>query len=189
MKFLLAGLILSSWLSASPLARALQLEGVAVPGSVEVDGQSLALNGAGVRVVKLAFIPVKAYVAAFFAPAALRSENDVLASPGPLRFEFTFLQGVGQAQVTEAWQAQFKASTDFTYPGLAADQARFIALFGPLKKFGQEAVEISGTETRVYDGGVLRGTIEGRNFQKAFLSLWFGARPVQDSLKTALLGK
>jgi hypothetical protein len=153
-----------------------------------VAGETLPLNGAGVRTVTLAFIPIKAYVASFYAPAPLRSETAVLASPGPLQFNFTFLQGVGRGQVTEAWNAQFQASATYTYAGLAADQAKFVALFGPLKKGGVDTVEIVGNTTRVYDGGALKGTISGRNFQKAFLSLWFGSNPVQPSLKSALLG-
>ena len=75
-----------------------------------------------------------------------------------------------------------------TYPGLAADQAKFVAMFGPLKNGGVETVEIEGNDTRVYDNGSLKGTLPGRDFQKAFLSLWFGSNPVQTSLKSALLG-
>lgn len=164
------------------------LEGVNIPAQTVVAGKTLPLNGAGVRVVTLAFIPIKAYVASFYAPAPLRSEKAVLASPGPLQFNFTFLQGVGQGQVTEAWNAQFKASATYTYPGLAADQAKFVAMFGPLKKGGVETVEVIGNTTKIIDGGTLKGTIPGRDFQKAFLSLWFGPNPVMPSLKSALLG-
>lgn len=171
------------------ISPALTLQGVDVPAQKAVAGQTLQLNGAGVRTVTLAFIPIKAYVAAFYAPAPLRSEQAVLASPGPLQFNFTFLQSVGQGQVTEAWNSQFQASASYTYPGLAADQAKFVAMFGPLKKGGVETVELVGTDTLVYDGGKLKGTIPGRDFQKAFLSLWFGSKPVMPELKAALLGK
>jgi len=169
-------------------AHALTLEGIAVPAQQTVAGETLSLNGAGVRTITLAFIPIKAYVAAFYAPTPVATEQAVLASPGPLVFTFTFLQGVGQGQVTEAWNAQFKASTSFSYAGLAADQAKFVAMFGPLKKGGVERVEIAGDETRVYDAGSLKGTIAGRDFQQAFLSMWFGSQPVMPSLKKALLG-
>lgn len=171
-----------------PPARALTLEGVTVPPQKTVAGQTLSLNGAGVRTVKLAFIPIKAYVAAFYAPAPLRSEQAVLASPGPLQFQFTFLQGVNQGQVTDAWNAQFQASVTAPYAGLKADQAKFVSFFGPLQKGGVETVELVGSDTLVYDNGTLKGTIPGRDFQKAFLSMWFGSNPVMPSLKTALLG-
>ncbi|MEX1119006.1 MAG: chalcone isomerase family protein [Terrimicrobiaceae bacterium] len=169
--------------------QALTIQGVEVAPQKEVSGQTLPLNGAGLRTVTLAFIPIKAYVASFYSPQPLRSYEAVLASPGPLQFNFTFLQGVSQKQVADAWTAQFKQSTSFTYPGLAKDQVTFVGFFGPLKKGGIETVEIEGSETRAYDNGTLRGTIQGRNFQKAFLSLWFGSSPVQDSLKSDLLGK
>jgi len=171
-----------------PAAMALQIEGVNVPAQTTVAGKTLALNGAGVRTVTLAFVPIKAYVASFYSPTPLRTEKDVLASPGPLQFNFTFLQGVGQGQVTDAWNAQFKQSASYTYPGLASDQAKFVAMFGPLKKGGVETVEINGDVTNVYDGGTLKGTIPGKDFQKAFLSLWFGSNPVMPSLKSDLLG-
>jgi hypothetical protein len=168
---------------------ALTIEGVKIPPQAVVSGQTLPRNGAGLRTVTLAFIPIKAYVASFFAPRPLRSFDAVLASPGPLQFNFIFLQGVSQKQVTDAWNAQFKQSATATYPGLAKDQAAFVSFFGPLKKGGVETVEIVGNETRAYDNGTLRGSIQGRNFQEAFLSLWFGSNPVQDSLKSDLLGK
>lgn len=169
-------------------ANALQIEGVTVPAQTTVSGATLQLNGAGVRTVTLAFVPIKAYVASFFAPTPLRTAAAVTPSAGPFQFNFTFLQGVGQGQVTDAWNAQFKASASYSYPGLAADQAKFVGFFGPLKKGGVETVEIDGNETRVYDNGSLKGTVEGADFQKAFLSLWFGSNPVQASLKSALLG-
>jgi hypothetical protein len=49
-------------------------------------------------------------------------------------------------------------------------------------------VQFVGSQTQVYDNGQLKGTILGRDFQKAFLSLWFGSNPVQQDLKAALLG-
>ncbi len=185
---LLLAVLAAILLSTVPTALALQIEGVNVAPQVTVSGKTLPLNGAGVRTVVLLVVPIKAYVASFYAPAPLRSGKAVMASPGPLQFNFTFLQGVGQGQVTDAWTAQFKDSVTFTYPGFEADRDKFIKMFGPLKKGGVETVVIDGDDTRVYDSGTLKGTIAGRNFQKAFLSLWFGSNPVMPELKNALLG-
>jgi len=181
--------ITAAWIALlCPLAHALEIEGITVAPTATVAGKTLPLNGAGLRTVVLLVVPVKAYVASLYAPSPLRTPAAVMASPGPLQFNFTFLQGVGQSQVTQAWQAQFDSSVSFTYPGFEKDRDAFIQFFGPLQKGGVETVEIDGDATRAYDGGTLKGTIAGRNFQKAFLSLWFGATPVQASLKTALLG-
>jgi hypothetical protein len=96
---------------------------------------------------------------------------------------------VNQGDVTEAWQEQFAASTGYTYPGFEKDRDAFIAMFGPLESGGAEVVQFIGTNTIVIDQGKAKGTIAGRNFQRAFLSLWFGNNPVSDSLKAALLGQ
>jgi len=182
---LLAALFLTAFISS---ARALVIEGVTVPPQATAFGQVLQLNGAGLRTVVLLIIPVKAYVAAFYAPAPLRTQRAVLASLGPLRFDFTFLQGVSNDQVAQAWKAQFDESATYSYPNFSADFASFIKLFGPVKKMGTQSIQLVGTETFVYENGTLKGRVTGRDFQKAFLSLWFGTNPVAPGLKTGLLG-
>ena len=176
------------FLLALPSAFSLQINGVEVQPQVTVNGQTLTLNGAGVRTVSIAFFPIKAYVAAFYTPAPLKSEKSVLASPGPLQFTFTFLKSVNQGQVTDAWQSQIQASMTSAYPGIEKDKAAFVAMFGPIAQGGSEMIQLFGNETQIYDNGQLKGAIQGRDFQKAFLRMWFGSNPVQQDLKTALLG-
>ena len=172
---------------SSPLF-SLTIEGVNVPAQTQINGQSLPLNGAGVRTVKLFVIPVKAYVAAFYAPAPLATWDALLASPGPLELTFTFLQSVGKAQVTESWQAQMQTSMTYKYAGLENDTQKFVSMFGAITKGEQQMLQFVGSNTLVYDSGSLKGTIEGRDFQKALLSVWFGSSPVTPELKYALLG-
>jgi hypothetical protein len=177
-----------SILTATTMLPAKQIEGVEVPASKTVEGKNLKLNGAGVRVVKLMIIPIKAYVAAFYAPAPVKSLADA-STQRPLEFNFTFLHGVGQGDVTKAWNAQFDASVSESYAGLAKDQAAFVKMFGPLQSGGVETVVLTGKETKVYDDGALKGSVPGADFQKAFLSMWFGTKPVMPSLKSELLGQ
>jgi len=170
-------------------ARALEIQGVTPAQQVQVSGQTLQLNGAGLRSFTLLLVPIKIYVAAFYTPARLRSEAAVMASPGPLQFDFTFLRAVGQGDVTKAWTSQFAQSVSYSYARYAQDRDAFISYFGPLQSMGVERVQFVGTNTLVYDSGKLKGTIVGRDFQKAFLSLWFGSKAVSPDLKAALLGK
>ncbi len=169
-------------------ARALEIEGVNIPPKTTVNGQTLVLNGAGLRSFVLLVVPIKVYVASFYAPAPLRTAAAVNASPGPLQLNFTFLQTVSQNQVAKAWRSQFDASTTFNYDGFAKDRDTFIGFFGALKSGDVQTVEIVGGDTRVLVNGSLKGTIPGPNFSKAFLSLWFGSNPVTSDLKAALLG-
>lgn len=167
---------------------ATNIEGVAVAPDTTVQGKKLLLNGAGLRTFKLGPVPLKIYVAAFYAPKPLRNQTEVVKAPGPLQFHFTFLRSVNQDQVTQAWNAQFRESATFTYDGFAADQKKFVGFFGPLQKNGVEVVNFIGGNTQVYDGETLKGTIAGKNFQKAFASMWFGSKPVSPQLKSQLLG-
>jgi hypothetical protein len=57
-----------------------------------------------------------------------------------------------------------------------------------LAQGGVESVRFVGEDTVVIDQGVNKGVIHGKNFQKTFLSLWFGSKPVGKKLRSALLG-
>jgi hypothetical protein len=168
---------------------ALQIEGVSVPPTAQVAGDNLQLNGAGLRTFSLLMVPIKIYVASLYTPMAIRTADAMMDSAGPMQFDFTFLRAVSQSDVTKAWVSQFAQSVSYTYPGYARDRDAFIAMFGPLQNKGVEQVQFIGTNTVVVDQGIQKGTIPGRDFQKAFLSLWFGSDPVAPDLKAALLGK
>ena len=170
-------------------ARALEIQGVTVSPKAQVGEETLQLNGAGLRTFSLLMIPIKIYVASLYTPSAIRSDSGMMSSQGPMEFDFTFLRAVSQSDVTKAWESQFAQSVSYTYPGYARDRDAFIAMFGPLQNLGVEKVQLLGTNTVIFDQGVWKGTIPGRDFQKSFLSLWFGSNPVAADLKNALLGK
>ena len=176
-----------SLLGALPVS-ALEIQGVTVPATAQVAGTTLRLNGAGLRTFSLLMVPIKIYVASLYTPAAIRSATDILQAQGPMQFDFTFLRAVSQSDVAKAWTSQFAQSVSYTYPGYASDRDAFIAMFGPLQNMGVEQIQFIGTNTVIVDQGMQKGTIPGRDFQKAFLSLWFGSNPVSSDLKTALLG-
>ena len=185
LRLLLVAAVMTLGLSQT---RAVEIQGVSVPPSATVAGQSLSLNGAGLRTFKLLMVPIKIYVAALYTPSPMKSAEAVSGSSGPLRFDFTFLREVGRADVTKAWSAQFAQSVTHTYPGYERDRDAFIAMFGPLGSGGVERVDLVGNDTVVYDSGVPKGKIAGRDFQQSFLSLWFGSKPVSKKLRAALLG-
>lgn len=163
-----------------------KLAGVTLEPTKTVSGKTLKLNGAGIRTATV--LKVKVYVAALYTPEPITTTEQGLNAAGPVRFDFTFVRSFPQKKVADAWRFTFKESASHTYPDLNKDVETFLAGYGPIKEFGVEAVEIEGDETRIIDDGKVTGTIKGRDFQKAFLSLWFGSKPVMPELKTALLG-
>lgn len=187
MKFIPLALLTSLLFSLTGLG--VTIEGVQVPEKTTLSGTSLSLNGTAVRVFRWLGIPVKIYVAAFYTPAPLRSAQEVMASPGPMQLDFTFLRDVSKDQVAEAWSKQISESVDFTYDGFDSDRDRFVSMFGALKSGGTQTVQFVGPDTIIIDQGTKKGTITGRNFQRAFLSMWFGGTPVSPEIKAGLLGK
>jgi len=165
-----------------------EIQGVRIPPTIQLAGQRLLLNGAGLRTFTFLMVPIKIYVASFYTPTMIRSAATALEGSAPMEFDFTFLRAVGQGDVTKAWSSQFDQSVSYTYPGYVRDRDAFIGMFGPLQNLGVEQVQFVGTNTVVFDQGMRKGSIPGRDFQKAFLSLWFGSKPVASDLQRALLG-
>jgi len=171
---------------AVPVA-ARTVEGVDVRESITVAGVPLTLNGTAVRVATV--FNIKVWVGALYLPSPARTPEDVLSSTGPIRLDLTFLRSVSREQVFRSWKYQFKESVVKNYPGRAEKEAALIALLGPLKPGSVERFEIVGDAVRVFDGGVHQGTIEGREFRDAFLSMWVGERPPTAAVKNGFLGK
>ena len=110
---------------------------------------------------------------------------------GPLQLDFTFLRYVNQSQVRSAWTQQLNYSVTHTdYERYEADRDHFIQLAseGPIENQGTQSVQMVGEETRIIDQGELRGIIYGKDFQRSFLSMWFGSKAVSEDLKSSLLG-
>lgn len=189
------------------------VEDVELPGHVVVDNQILIRNGHGLRSITYFGIGIRIYVAAMYSAVPIlsveqimgnASEQDQDNSPtaalnvgltsthhnGPLQLDFTFLRYVRQYQVVSAWQQQLDHSVTYRdYGGYEADRDRFIELAsgGPIEKYGTQSVQLVGDEVRIIDQGKLVGVIHGRNFQRSFLSMWFGSMAVAEDLKANLL--
>lgn len=165
------------------------LEGITLPATQHLNGTVLAFNGAGVRSVHFFGFHFKIYVAGFYTEQPIRSSDHALAASGrPMQLLFTFLRSVGQDKVKEAWKRQLDASVSHHYDGFSDDRDSFIQMFGPIANGGTEMIQFIGEDTVIYDQGQHKGVIAGRNFQRAFLSMWFGERAVAADLKAALLG-
>lgn len=159
-----------------------------LPETKHVNGTQLTRNGVGIRSLSLFGMPIKVYTAGFYTLSPLRDWEAVQECNGPKHMEFTFLRSVGQGQVTNAWRRQLEASVTHTYDGYEQDRDTFIRMFGAIVSGGTMQIHLSGEETHVVDQGKHKGVISGRNFQRAFLSMWFGEKAVQESLKSGLLG-
>jgi hypothetical protein len=184
------------------------VEGVALPTSrvLQDDGTPLYRNGHGIRSIPFFGMNIKVYVAHLYSRKPITSEEQALAMirnhpnhtastlhsshrHNPLHFDFTFLRHVGQSRVVSAWTQQLEHSVTHRYDGYEQDRDTFIRLFStrPIQLGGTQTVQLVGDETRIIDQGHYKGTIRGHDFQKSFLSMWFGEKAVAQDLKQNLL--
>jgi len=172
------------WLAAS-LAFGVMIAGVAMPDTDVVDGKTLKLNGAGVR-KKVIF---KVYAAGLYLEKSSHDAAAVISANELKGIRLHILRSLKGEKVSEAISEGFERNSKEQLPKLAAR----------LEKLKQMIPDVSENDlilfaflpdkgVRVTVRGTDRGTIEGRDFADALLSVWLGPNPVQEDLKKALLG-
>jgi hypothetical protein len=177
-------LVLLSLGFAGALA-AIEVAGVPVPETVSAEGKTLKLNGAGLR-KKLLF---KVYVAALYVETPSKDGAAVISSSGVKRVRLSILRSLKGSQVSEAISEGFERNSRDQMPKLEARLKKLASMIPDVKEGDEIAftwVPDKGIQIAVR--GTDRGTIEGRDFGDALLSVWLGPNPVQEDLKKALLG-
>jgi hypothetical protein len=173
--------------AAAGLAQARQCDGVSFPEQVTVHGQSLTLNGLGIR--KATFLRIKVYVAALYLPHPSTDAAGILAADQPSEIVLHFLWHVTTGQLRDAWRDGFKQSAPQELPAL---RARIDTLNGWMHGIGSghsmAFVHRPGQGIEYLLDGVPQGDIPGEDFARAFFGIWLGAHPPGRDLKAGLLG-
>jgi hypothetical protein len=179
-------------LSVCGAVHALEVAGVKVDekSRVTAGGPELVLNGAGLR-TKVFF---KVYVAGLYLTEKKASAADVLALKGPKRVLLTTVRDLTADQFLDAIHdglADNNAAADLER--LKPQRAAFDAILIAVKesKTGSTiAIDyLPESGTRVTVNGEAKGAaIGGEDFYNALLRVWLGEKPVESSLKRAMLG-
>jgi hypothetical protein len=173
-------------LLAAP-ASAGTLAGVTLPDKAEAHGQSLVLNGMGLR-TKLF---IKVYVGGLYLPQKEKSAQKVLAADAPRQMVLSFIYNVSKDQMCDAWEEGLEANT----PKAPADvKKNFTTLCGWMNGVGkgQKLVMtyVPGEGTHVEVAGKDKGTLPGKPTADAILSTWIGPDPGPgEDFKKAVLGQ
>lgn len=184
---LIAALVLSASTAAASFAA--DVGGVKIDDKATVGGQELMLNGAGIR-SRLIF---KVYVGALYVPQKATTLADVTGRNQPRRMTLLLQRDVGADQLLEALRAGLaENNSQAELDRIKPQVEQFAAIFKSVgeAKAGQ-VIHIDYTPadgTKISLDGAARGSIAGEAFNKALFSTWLGERPVQESLKKALLG-
>jgi hypothetical protein len=160
--------------------------GINFPDQAQVDGSSLALNGLGVR--KATLLKIDVYVAALYVATPSNDPNAILGSKASIKLILHFVRDVSAGDISNGFDEGFARSAKAQIPAL---QGRIAMLEGwmPDLTTGQQLTFIfrPGSGVQVDVNGTVKGTINGDDFAKAFLSIWLG-NPPNPEIKAGLLG-
>jgi hypothetical protein len=155
-----------------------EVAGLKIPETYDCAGKSLPLQGAGLRTAT--WLKIKVYVLAYYAA-------EKKAPSMPSCFNLTYLRDFDNSDVDKAWSFQFRDSSMHPYPQLEEHVKEIQKYFGEIKGDRSENFVLEEGTTKVFENGVLKGEIKGPEFQKNFLSLWFGEKPPTPELQKELL--
>jgi len=183
----LACLLFASFCAAPALAA--EVAGVALTDTVWVGGQTLVLNGAGLR-SKFFF---RIYVGSLYVPQKVADLAGVLAN-GPRRIQLNVMRNLTPNQLVDA---VVNGMNDNNSPAeMAAVGVPLEELLGIMRRFKDVQVKkndvltidyIDGSTTVALNGEV-GGVIPGEAFNRALTRIWLGDKPTQGGLKKAMLG-
>jgi len=189
-KIIVAGALLAAGVHL-PTVAAVEVAGARFDDSVTVAGQELKLNGAGLR-KKVIF---KVYAAGLYLAEKKTTVADVLGASGPRRVSIIMLRDVTSDEFGKAFMEGLSSNTDkLERTRILPQTMKFGEVFAQiqtLKKGDQMLLDwIPGEGTQCYLNGKKLGELMPEvAFYNAVLRIWLGDKPVDSSLKPALLGE
>ncbi len=170
---------------------AAEVAGVKLEDRTKVGNAELALNGAGLR-TKVFF---KVYVIGLYLPEKAAGADAVLAQKGAKRVQIVLVRDVSAEDFSGALMEGLKnnsSEAEFAALKPRAEQLKAALVAAGEAKSGTvvHLDFLPGSGTRLTIGDRQQGAdIPGEDFYSALLRIWIGAKPAQENLKEALLGK
>jgi hypothetical protein len=166
----------------------MQIEGISLPDTIQLEGKTLQLNGAGIRT--RFFFDI--YVGGFYLQQPTASAKAAIIDPGPKRVTMNILfSELERDKLIHGWQRGFEKNQPAERMKLLQPRLdRFNALFTDARRGDSITFDLfrDGT-THVRFNGKEWGVINGVDFQQALLAVWLGIKPADGGLKQAMLGR
>ena len=172
-------------------AQAVDVAGVKYAPTAQVAGNTLLLNGAGIR---YKFV-IKVYTAGLYLTAKASTPEAVIATPGPKRMQVVMLRDIDANELGRLFTRGMQDNApreEFSksIPGTL----RMADIFSAKKKLvagDSFSVDwVPGVGTSVLVNGVVQGEpVKEAEFFTALIRIWLGDSPADTGLKDALLGQ
>ena len=168
-------------------ALALTVAGVNLDDHTTVNGQTLVLNGAGLR--KKLFI--KVYVGGLYIGAKNSNPQTITGTDSPRRMVMHFLYSVSKNQMCDAWSEGLEQNTKNASAEVKNGFKTLCDWMEPIPKGNRLVLTyVPGSGTAVEINGKMKGTLPGKATADAILATWIGPDPAPgQDFKNAVLGK
>lgn len=176
-----------SLLLATATVDAATVGGVTLSDTATAGGQTLVLNGTGLR--KKLFI--KIYAAGLYLPAKQSSPERILAADTARQQVMHFVFDVDKAKIAEGWQEGLNDNTPNTSPAVKQAFSTLGSWMEDMKK-GQKIVltYVPGSGTTIEVNGKVKGVLQDKAVADAILATWIGPKPGPgEDFKKGILGQ
>ncbi|HEX9943314.1 MAG TPA: chalcone isomerase family protein [Thermoanaerobaculia bacterium] len=162
------------------------LAGVALPDKAEVKGQTLVLNGMGLR----SKFFIKVYVGGLYLPQKEKAAARILDTDAPRRMVMHFLYSVSKEQMCEAWDEGLEKNTPKASADVKKAFTTLCSWMEPIKKGNQLVMTyVPGEGATIEVNGKTKGTLPGKAVADAILATWIGPDPAPGAdFKKGVLG-
>ncbi len=181
----LAFLLALTLVSTALPSNAATLADVTMPDRIDAGGNSLVLNGLGLR---NKFV-IKVYVGGLYLAQKETVPAKILTAESPRRMAFHFLYSVKKQQMCDAFDEGLAANT----PKASAEvKKNFETLCGFLEDIPKgntmSITFVPGQGIQIEVNGKVKGTLFGKPTADALLATWIGPKPPTEDLKNGVLG-
>lgn len=189
--FIAAALVAAGLGGGAAWADTVEVANVKYETAVDLAGQKLLLNGAGVR---YKFV-VKVYTAGLYLTHKASTMAEVLAAPGPKRVHIQMLRDLDGNELGKLFTKGMEANAPREeFVKCINGVLKLSEVFASRKQlnsgdnFSVDYLPGVGSTLMVNGKQMLAEPIKEPEFFSALLRIWLGDKPADDSLKEALLG-
>lgn len=180
--------VLIALMSAGITSAQTEVGGVNLPNSESFQGQTLNLNGAGVREK----LWIDLYAGGLYLSKKSSNASSIISANEAMSIKLHIVSKlITSDKMVEAVNEGFENSTGGNTKPLAAEIQKFKGFFKEEIKKNDifDIVYVPANGVVVYKNDKELGTIEGMEFKKALFGIWLSNKPADDDLKEAMLGK
>lgn len=164
-----------------------EVGGVTLPNSENFQGQSLDLNGAGVREK----LWIDLYAGGLYLSNKSSDAKAIMAADEPMAIKLHIVSKlISSDKMIDAVNEGFENSMNGNTKPLASKIDKFKSFFmDEIKKNDVfDIVYLPSKGVVVHKNKKELGTIDGMDFKKALFGIWLSNKPADDDLKEAMLG-